>query len=801
MRKLLIVITILVFTFPVISISASEFEKSEPVIIGSVLDGFWTENDEILGLFQKEITDLLGREYNIQFPANKQLRANWTLEEVKLSINQLLIDPEVDIIIAAGPIGSNIICGMSEIPKPVVAPYVINLKLQNVPFNGHSSGRKNLNYIASDIDFTGNLEIYREIVDFDNITFLWPQPVITAIPELGHKIDNLDSTLPIRCDAIFADSTAKIVLDALPDDVQAVHVGLLLAMSDTEFHLLIDSLNERNLPTFAYMGKSDVEKGILAGLSPGIDFPKIARRTALNIQRILMGEDAGALPVTLTRTQRLILNVGTARKIGISPNWKVLTEAELINEFRQEVLRKINLLDAVREVADVNLDLAAQKWEVLAGNQDVNQARSNLFPQINLSALGVIIDEDRAAASFGSQAEHTITGSASFSQIIFSEPVLANLSIEKKLQFIRKLEFEKLRLDLYLEAATTYLNLLNARTVERIQKDNLRLTRSNLELARIRRVIGVSGPGEVYRWENQLAINRKQVVEALANRNVAEIALNRLLHRPAEENFLTEEIDIEDFFHPEFYERLAPYTNNKAAFKIFRQFMSEEALKNSPELKILAEALDAQKRAASSASRAFWAPNLIFAGEVTNIFSEGGAGTESSMSSLFPPESEVSIPEANDLNWNISLQMNFKLFSGGAKFAARKKTVADIRRLELERESIQEQVEQQIRSAMHVAGASSAGIEFARDAAVAAQKNLELVTDAYSRGVIPIIDLLDAQNAALVADLVESNAIHQFLIDAARVQRAAGHFYSLDEQKDFIAWLTRLDTYFQDEEF
>ncbi len=68
-----------------------------------------------------------------------------------------------------------------------------------------------------------------------------------------------------------------------------------------------------------------------------------------------------------------------------------------------------------------------------------------------------------------------------------------------------------MRLDIAQQTATAYLNVLRAKTFERVQKDNLQLTRSNLELARVRRQIGVSGPAEVYRWESQMAIVRQYV--------------------------------------------------------------------------------------------------------------------------------------------------------------------------------------------------------------------------------------------------------------------------------------------------
>ena len=55
----------------------------------------------------------------------------------------------------------------------------------------------------------------------------------------------------------------------------------------------------------------------------------------------------------------------------------------------------------------------------------------------------------------------------------------------------------------------------------------MKLSRSNLELARVRQQIGFSGSAEVYRWESQIATARKRAIEANARRNAAEIALNR----------------------------------------------------------------------------------------------------------------------------------------------------------------------------------------------------------------------------------------------------------------------------------
>jgi len=83
-------------------------------------------------------------------------------------------------------------------------------------------------------------------------------------------------------------------------------------------------------------------------------------------------------------------------------------------------------------------------------------------------------------------------------------------------------------------------------------------------------------------------------------------------------------------------------------------------------------------------------------------------------------------------------------------------------------------------------------------AADAAHRNLELVSDSYERGVVSILDLLDAQNAALVSDQVAANSVFDFLIDLMEVQRAAVNFDFFLSAADRAAWFERLERFFAD---
>ena len=110
--------------------------------------------------------------------------------------------------------------------------------------------------------------------------------------------------------------------------------------------------------------------------------------------------------------------------------------------------------------------------------------------------------------------------------------VWANLEISKHLQRSREAEWQVERLDVALETAITFLDVLRIETVERIAEENLRLTESNLRLAQRREQVGISGRSDVYRWESRLATDRRRLLNTHAIVQAAYLALNRLLHRP-----------------------------------------------------------------------------------------------------------------------------------------------------------------------------------------------------------------------------------------------------------------------------
>lgn len=777
------------------NLSAQETENS--LQIGVVFDGPGLLNQDILATIQTEVSSLLGDEFTAEFNARHTLTGDWSVASVEAALDTLLDSEEVDLVLTLGAIGTYRVARRGELDKPVIAPFAIDIDWQDLPFEGPGTGVANLNYLVSLPDFRRGMESLRRIYEYDHVAVLIFQPYFDAFPINEDHVRFEEREFDCIMQHLAVGFSAASATAVISDSVDAVYVmPLVFGWQPSEIAKLADSLIARDLPSFSYIGRNEVELGILAGLGPKTDWTRLARRVALNIQRILFGEKPKDLPVDFSLSSQLVINMATAREIGVYPNWDVMTEAELFNERRARADRQVSILSAVSDALKVNLDLQASERGVAAGEAAVGIARSPLLPQASVSASYRLIDKDRAGGLLGTP-EGLLLGSGTLTQVLFSDEAWAGLSIEKKLQAQREFEHEAFRLGIMLAAATAYIDVLRAQTLEEIQKNNLQLSKENLELARLRERIGQSGPGEVYRWESQIATNRQAVVNASASRNLAEIQLNRLLNRPAEEPFMAVEHDLESDLLLVNDPRMERYRDDKWSFAVLRGFLTELGIELAPELKQFDALIAAQERARSTARRSFFLPTFGATASFDYMLSEHGAGSgnDNPLADVLPPGTEFEMPD--DLNWSVGVQATLPLFEGGRRFSEVSRASREVQRLLFERDALRDRIEQNIRSRLHQFGAAYATVGFSRSAAEAAAKNLELVTDAYSRGRADILDLLDAQNAALVADLVAANAEYDYLVSYLQVQRAIGRFDFFLDQSERDAFFARMTAYFE----
>jgi outer membrane protein len=773
--------------------------------IAIVADGYWERNEEYFDLIKKEVMDVVGKQAQIVFPPDKILEGDWTLQGVRRINDRLLEDPDVDLILGMGLMASQDLCTRGDLPKPVIAPIVIDPASQHIPLLNGTSGVKNLNYLVYPITFERDISLFREIIPFKKLVNISSKRYHQVLNPSSSELHAAPKFGDIDVVYLFLDTSADEVLKAIPKDADAVYLEPNLHLPPSEFQKLVQGFIERQLPSFSFLGESEVRQGVMATANSDV-FARLIRRTALNIQRIIQGEEPGAISVAFSPGKKLFINLHTAYAVGVTPNWSMLLEAEMVQVDTSSVFAERLTLDSViQRTLTANLDIQAKMREVSASAKNIAIARSNLLPKIDFSATGLKIDQDRAQASY--QPEQSGTGELNLTQVIFSEPAIANLSIQSSLHKSKQDELELTRLDNVVTGASTYLNYLRAQKIYFILLDNLKITRSNLELAQIRQTTGVAGPEEPLRWEVEIANMRKTVMGLHSQMNQVRYLLNFALNFQINQELSVSDVSLTD---PTMFisnEQVRDYLENPIGFDRLTEYLVKTGLNRSYELRQIEALIAAQQRALASSRNSFFLPTIAAFANYSNNFYKSGQLTPFALTAIpQPPEgldprvpfylgqllsaASPKLPDRN--NWSVGAQLTFNLFNGFSRWATEQKTNQQLEQLRLRHKEVTDQVTMRIRSEMQNAKSSYFAIQQTKLQQEAAHQMLDLTTDAYSRGAVSILNLLDAQNAALQTDLMAANALYDFLIQYVQLQRSLGKFDILmttDERNQFLSEL------------
>ena len=772
------------------------------VVIGIVEDGPLPRPIIPLGTLEAEILDLVGAEFDVSMPEDKRIDGGWTLAGVRDALARQLADPDVDIVITTGLVSSHEAARLSNLPKPVIASIVADMQLQAFPAERLDdkivSGRPNLVYLAharaagredpgiEQTNIDEAIDIFHDAVGFEHLAVMLDPLTIEAVPALAYdKPAVVGRRLGVRTSVVAMGDSVEEALEAIPADADAVLVGPLLRSSTESMQALARGLIERRLPSFSIVGRAELANGLLM-TSGGReeDAVRYSRRLALNVQRILLGDEPGTIDVQISDPQRLAINMQTAAAIGFFPRYAVLSDAEQLYGNDLDEGEALSLNAAMAEALAANLGLMVAQYDPRIAAEGVRLARSQLFPQLGLGVQAVRIDEDRANPIV--QSEQSTDAAISGSQVVYSDAAIAAWQIAGFLENAAQYGYEVEVLDTLQAAANSYLVVLRARALERVRRSNLEVTRTNYELARLRETIGTAGRGDVLRWESQLASDRQDLVAAEADRRVALVSFNQVLNRPKNRPFVPTDEDVGQSIALFVDDRFRAFIDNAAVWELFQDFLAEATLRQAPELMQLDRLVAAQRREVTVAKRRFYVPEVSLGGSWNTNLDRSGAGSDLSLTGL------------DDEAWSIGLSASWPLFTGGALRARLNTEQFSLSQLQRSRAALAEQLETRTRVALHRASGTYPSLEFSAEAAAAAAENLHLVTDAYRRGAVSVTELVDAQNAALSAELRAVDARYVYLIDVVNILRSTGDFTLLVDPGRTETWFQDVESYIRE---
>jgi outer membrane protein TolC len=759
----------------------------DPRVVVAVLADGPTQMDPLpASLLLEEAGAVLGADTRVEMPERLRRNGGWTIAGINAALDALLADPEVDVVVTIGLISSNQAAHRAALPKPVIAAAVADPLLEGYPLVDGRSGRSNFTYIADFLGLKPQLDSFLKMTRAKHLAAAVDELLLATMPELTQLARQLEADLGVRITLVPAGTSAAGIINALPADVDAVFVTPLLRTPVAEQQQLARQLQQRRLPSMA-MSRAEVEAGLMmANTGNRADYQRVARRIALDIQRIHGGENAAQLEVALVVQPRLVINMQTARDIGFSPPWDFLTDAEQLNAQATPNQAPLGLLDAMQRALAAAPTLQASQLSAAIAHDDARGARANLLPHLDFSANAARIDEDHASPL--TRAEKTATREVSLSQMVYSDDAWAGYTISKQLAAAADASARATLLDTLQDSAAAYLTVLRAQAVENVRRSNVELTRQNLETSRVREAVGLAERSDYLRWVSQLARDRSNLLDSEAQRRQAETELRRVLHLPDEQALRVTDAGLEDPLAFVSDARTRAFMDTPARWEVFERYAVAAARRQAPELARSDAQVAAQERALSNARRSFYIPDFALVGKRDNQFWRAGAGSEQ-------------VPGGpGEKSWSVMLQASIPIFDGGARHADLTRARKEVKLANAQRDATRDGVEARMRFATQRVGASYPAIELANSAKAAASENLRMVSDAYGRGIVSVTELIDAQEAALAAELSAASARYGFLIDFVDVLRAMGDFSVLLDPRSRGDWYDKVNQWFTTQE-
>jgi len=776
-RNILIVLMLLVCGIP----QAGWASSGRHLTLGLIADDTSGDMARFLGLVQQEMDLLAGARYTYTLGEAKGGTIDWNADKARALYRELVADPEVDLIVSIGVVSSSVIADSGPYAKPVIAVGIMDSVLQGVRDGDEDrSGIANLTYVHFNHSITKDLLLFHRLTPFKEVGIVFDPSVADVIRK---KEGELDKALHPEADYRIVSSN-KGVNEVLAElsGVDAVYVGYMGAQEEVGRPALVQALNEMKIPTFGGSLR-DVRKGVLASASPEGTFNRVARRVALNIDGWVGGDKLAELPVNMEFEVALTINMETARSIGFSPSFEMLSGAQLLGDLQEGGLF-YTLPEAVNSALAANHDLRINTFDVRQAEEAVRQAGTSFLPDVKLVGSQTFIDEDVATTSNNTQAERTTTGSAVVEQLIYSDEAIGTISSQKDLLEAEQDSRQALVLDTVFDTTVAFTDLLKARTEETVQMDNLALIRKNLVIAKQREEAGYAGSGDVFSWESRMATSKAALFTARANVNVASRNLNLIMGVPIDQKTRALDAGLDDFMDGSYLvSSVKGRLTNTEGFETYLTFLVDEAVKNAPELSALSRNISAVQTRAGVLSRKNWVPTVSAAGSWNRDMDRGGAGSGDSL--IYHEE-----------RWDASVQLTWTLYSGGENRVELARERLTLAQLEEKRRKAEKNIELSVRVALLDTITRYVTREQAVRSAEYAKKSLDLIADSYAKGKASLTDLVEAQSSSLTADLEATNAIYEQVKALLKLERTVGQMTLVSDPVETEAFAGRIKALF-----
>lgn len=744
--------------------------------LGYLLDKSNPDMEVLIDALEDEIRAVVGEEAIINFSNKNRLINNFNPDLALKQYHELT--SRVDIIIAFGTINNEVVANQDSYPVPTIL--FGNINKDQISQNSFDSKKAdNFTSIVTPLSYREDLGVLKQLVGCKRVGLIIERGVLNYDP-ITSMIPELQSDLGLELTLIPFDTVNDIINSV--DDVDAVYFIGGLYLTNTEITTIANILIEKQIPSFTTTPISDVENGLLATNHDQSQIEQFFRRIALSVESIVADDVFTEYSSLLTVNKNLTINFNTAEKLGVPLKYSLIATTNFVGDASEIIAdKKYSLVDVMTEVIEENLFLKENKQNVFIAEKDTEFAKSDYLPNLSVAASGNYVDPQFAEATNGQNPEFSTAGNVTLSQTIFSEAANANIGIQTALQKAQQEDYNREELNTVFEAATAYFNALILKANYQIQNKNLTLTKRNLEIASQNYEAGQSGKTDVLRFRSELVQNMQENIVSLNQLKQGFYVLNQLLNNPIDYRIDVDNAELDDSIFREYaYHQFSTLLNDPIERKPFVKFLIEEALINSPELKYLDYNLVATERSERLFGPGRFLPTVALQGQYNQIFNRSGAGSTFPAFLATPPNGY----------YNVGVSLSLPVFNQNKQNINQQIATIQKDQITISSANVKLEIERNINDAVLDLINQIANIELSKVFEKTAQEVLELTQTSYANGAVNIVQLLDAQNNYLQAQLASSNAVYNYLISSITLERYIGNFFlleSVDERNAFLA--------------
>ncbi len=775
MKKYIVVLLLMVTTM-----SIAQTKKN--YTIGFLFDNITPELAPLLSTLKNEITSVVGEDAIINFPETSFLVNGSNLEKASENYRTLTEDA-TDIIIAFGIINNAAISQLKSYKKPTILFGAVNNDFKYFKEENQTSGISNFTYLVVPQSFKRDLSTLKELTSFDKVGIAIEESLINILP-FKEIFDKEAIALGVNY-KIIPYSTSEDIVNGITNEIDAFYLASGFFLNKNDITKIATKLIDEKIPSFTSTSTGHVKNGLMATNQSNDNINQFFRRIALSVESYVNGENLADLPVFIQYEDKLTVNHNTAESVGMPIKYSLVANTNFVGEFINVLSeKKYNLLDVMKTVVGENLSLKSSKKNVALSEQDVKTSKSTYYPSLTATATGTYLDPNLAEISNGQNPEYSTAGNITLQQTLFSEAANANIAIQKDLLKAQQETYNTDELDAIFNASNVYFNALILKANLQIQIQNLNLTKKNLQIAKQNFEAGESGKSDVLRFTSERAQNTQSLVEAANQLEQTYFLLNQLLNNP-----ITLEIDVDEaelgegILKSYDYQQLRDVIDDPKLREPFIEYLVKVAKDNSPEIKSLDYNLKATKRNIKLNSSGRFLPTLALQGQYNRDFNQWGKGS-------------TPAPVLND-NYNVGLNLSIPLFNKTQTNINRQVAMIQQDQLTINRENTEQNIVTNINTAVLDLINKIANIEISKVSEAAAKESLELSQVSYSNGAVPIVQLLDAQNNYLSAQLSQVTAVYNYLSSSIQLERYIGYFFLLHSPEENRAFIQGFYDYLQ----